>query len=115
MPESPTNKRVVAFGGTGKTVALIYMKLCRIMGYIPNVVVVDFPPGTDPNANDGQLDNDLTSEAESWPDSFRRINTMPDDIVLDPVPLVTTFRFDQQVADALFKKEQQDTPPTKGR
>jgi hypothetical protein len=84
------------------------------MGYTPNVVVVDFPPGTDPNANDGQLDNDLAAEAATWPGSFRRINTMPDDRVLDPVPLVTTFSFDQQVADALFTKEQQDTPPTKG-
>lgn len=114
MPEIVTNKRVVTFGGTGKTVALIYMKLCRIMGYKPDVVVVDFPPGTDPNANDGQLDSDLEAEAATWPDSLRRINTMPDNRPLDPVPLVSTFNFDQLVADALFTREQQDTPPTRG-
>src|ERR1035437_8793044 len=114
MPERLTNKRIVAFGGTGKTVALIYMKLCRIMGFRPDIVIVDFPPGTDQNATDGQLDNDLAAEAASWPDSFRRINTMPDDRPLEPVPLVATFNFDPEVADALFTHEQQETPPTRG-
>jgi len=110
MPE-PTNKKVVAFGGTGKTVALIYVKLCRIMGYQPNVVIVDFPAGKDPNANDGQLDNDLAEENDG---SIRRINTLPDNRPLQPTSFLDTFGLPQELADALFTEEQQGTPPIRG-
>ena len=35
-------KKVVAFGGTGKTVALIYLKLGKLLGEQANIVVCDF-------------------------------------------------------------------------
>jgi hypothetical protein len=110
MPE-PTNKKVVTFGGTGKTVALIYVKLCRIIGYQPNVIIVDFPAGEDPNANDGQLDNDLAQEADG---SIRRISTLPDNRPLTNISLLDMFGLPHEVADALFTEEQQSTPPNRG-
>jgi hypothetical protein len=101
----------VAFGGTGKTVALIYAHLCRITGYHPNIVIVDFPPGQDPNATDGRLDEDLAALTDA---TVRRISTLPDQMPLQFSTLKDVFSLDDAVADALFTPEQQRTPPLLG-
>jgi len=108
----PTNKKVVTFGGTGKTVALIYVKLCRIIGYEPNVIIVDFPAGEDPNAKrNGQLDSDLAQEADG---SIHRISTLPDNRPLTNVSLLEMFGLPMKSPMPCSLKSQQSTPPNRG-
>lgn len=108
---SQDTKRVIAFGGTGKTVALIYRKIGRLLGENANIVICDFPPSGDYNSPDGRLDRDLTDEGVG---QQCRINTLPDALPAVPNRLVDTFKLPPAVADALFTKKQQDTPPTEG-
>jgi hypothetical protein len=108
---SQDTKRVVAFGGTGKTVALIYRKIGLLLGEDANIVVCDFPASADYNSPDGRLDRDLAAEGVG---QQCRINTLPDGIPAVPNTLIETFKLPSSVADALFTKKQQDTPPTEG-
>ncbi len=105
------NKKVIAFGGTGKIVALIYMKIARLLGETPSVVVVDFPHGVDTNREDDQLDQDLRAEGL---DEQSRLSTLPDHITTLPRNLVEAFNLPREVADALFTEHQQRTPPVEG-
>jgi hypothetical protein len=72
---SQDTKRIIAFGGTGKTVALIYRKIGRLLGENANIVICDFPPSGDYNSSDGRLDRDLAEENVG---QQCRINTLPD-------------------------------------
>src|SRR5262249_38054811 len=100
---SQDTKRVIAFGGTGKTVALIYRKIGRLLGENANIVICDFPPSGDYNSSDGRLDRDLASEGVA---QQCRINTLPDALPAVPNRLVETFRLPSALADALFTKKQ---------
>jgi hypothetical protein len=111
LKQTPTQKKVVAFGGSGKTVALIYIKLCNLTGYHPNVVVVDFPPGQDPNANDGKLDEELAAATSA---TVQRISTLPDHLPLQHTTISNLFNLNDEIADALFTDDQQRTPPVRG-
>lgn len=104
-------KKLVAFGGTGKTVALIYLKIGRLLGEQAQVTVCDFPASSDYNSPDGRLDRDLLEEGVS---GSMRITTLPSDIIHAPTDLVETFGLPHDVANALFTQKQQQTPPTEG-
>jgi hypothetical protein len=111
VAEEQTQKKILAFGGTGKTVALIALKLGRLLGEPPSVVVVDFPAGSDHNREDNQLDEDLRSEGLA---DHLRLSTLPDDMPKLPRVLTDAFNLPQEVADALFSDNQQRTPPVEG-
>jgi hypothetical protein len=106
------NKTIIAFGGTGKTVALIYTKIGRLLGESPHVIIVDFPPNSSNlGASDHALDDAL--RAEGITDQFR-INTLPDNLAAVPKTLIETLKIPGELADALFSKRQQETPPAEG-
>jgi hypothetical protein len=107
---APSEKKIVAFGGTGKTVALIYTKIRRLLGEDANVVVCDFPPADD-GSPDARLDADLRSEGIGG-DS--RIDTIPRIVGTSQQTLTAAFKIPQDVADALFTPRQQQTPPSLG-
>jgi hypothetical protein len=105
-------RKVLAFGGTGKTVALIYAKICKLLDDEPHVVIWDFPASDDPASPDGQIDRDL--QAEGLGDDYR-IRTLPRTVSDDaPASFTRTFGIPDDVADALYTESQQNTPPTEG-
>jgi hypothetical protein len=107
-----TERKVLAFGGTGKTVALIYSKICKLLDEEPRVAIWDFPASDDTASPDGQIDRDL--QEEGLGDDFR-IRTLPRTVPDDaPATFVQTFGIPEDVADALYTQAQQDTPPTDG-
>jgi hypothetical protein len=107
-----SERKVLAFGGTGKTVALIYSKICKLLGEEPRVTIWDFPASGDPSSPDGQIDRDLQQEGLGDDCRIRTLpRTVPDDA---PATFTQTFDIPGDVADALYTQAQQDTPPTDG-
>ena len=109
--QGQASKKIIAFGGTGKTVALIYLKIGKLLGERANIVVCDFLPSGNYNSPDGKLDRDLADEGVGQ--QFR-VSTMPDEWPMAPNSLADILKMPPTVADALFSQRQQDTPPTEG-
>src|SRR5450755_3987361 len=106
-----SNKRLIAFGGTGKTVALIYLKIARLLGEDPHIVVFDFPPSADVNSPDGRLDRDLRQEGLR---EEQRIDTRPSDWPAEQKPIRELLQLPKHVADAMLTEQQQLAPPSEG-